>query len=183
MMKPTFFLLFALLCSSVSAQPFTQPAPAVGVPSEAALTSAKTSVSNGILTIELKAKGGEFTAWTHVFIDLGASAKPSYIHSSGNPASTSLELLFEGAQVYRFSGESPSVWSWTPLPGVTVERTISGDTLTLKTPLAPLRLPSGGTVKFFASTYTGDYADTLDTIPRDTRSWNFTVPKHNPATP
>lgn len=179
-MKP-FLPLLAFLCATVSAhaQPFTQPAASTTAPAGAGLIAANATVTNGILTISLKSNGGEFTAWTHVFIDLGPAAKPSYNHTSGKPAGNSLEILLEGAQAYRFTGDSPNVWSWTPLSGVTVERTVTGDTLTLKTPLAPLGLPSGGAIKLFAATYTENYADTLDTIPRDTRAWNLVVPKYS----
>ncbi|HEY9249225.1 MAG TPA: hypothetical protein VIO38_08840 [Rariglobus sp.] len=178
-MKPFFLPLFALLCAtfSVQAQPFTQPAAATTAPKGAGMLAANATVTNGILTLSLKSNGGDFTAWTHVFIDLGPAAKPSYNHSSGAPAGNGLEILFEGTQAYRFTGDSPTVWSWAPLSGVTVERTVAGDTLTLKTPLASLGLPPGGTVKIFAATYTENYADTLDTLPREMRSWSFTVPR------
>ncbi|MFA6962309.1 MAG: discoidin domain-containing protein [Opitutaceae bacterium] len=184
-MKPTLLLFLALLGATVTAQsqPFTQPASATNAPAGAGLIAANAAVANGILTLSLKSNGGDFTAWTHVFIDLGPAAKPSYNHTSGKPAGNGLEILLEGAQAYRFTGDTPYVWSWAPLSGVTVERTITGDTLTLKTPLAPLGLPSGGTVKIFAATYTENYADTLDTIPRDTRSWTFAVPKYNAPLP
>lgn len=179
------FLLFTLLASAVSAQPFNQPAPASAAtaPIGTSLLSGNATVASGILTITLKTKGGEFNAWSHVFIDLGPAAKPSYAHTSGVPAGTSLELLFEGSQVYRFSGESSSVWAWTPLAGVVVERAVVGDTMTLKTPLANLGLPSGGTVKLFAASYTPDYTESLDTLPRDTRSWTFNVPKYSAPLP
>ena len=177
------FPLFVLFCATLSAEPFTQPAASTTAPAGAGLIAANATVANGILTLSLKSNGGDFTAWTHVFIDLGPAAKPSYNHTSGKPAGNGLEILLEGAQAYRFSGDSPTVWSWTPLSGVTVERTITGDTLTLKTPLAPLGLPSGGTVKIFAATYTDNYAETLDTLPRDTRAWTFAVPKYNAPLP
>jgi hypothetical protein len=182
-MKPSLLLFLALLCSPAFAQPFTQPATATDAPEGAGLIAANAAVANGILTLSLKSNGGDFTAWTHVFIDLGPAAKPSYNHTSGKPAGNGLEILLEGAQAYRFTGDTAYVWSWTPLSGVTVERTITGDTLTLKTALAPLGLPSGGTVKIFAATYTENYAATLDTLPRDTRSWTFTVPKYNAPLP
>lgn len=177
-MKTAFLLLLALLGSSALAAPFTQTAPDNAVPADAALVAANATVANGVLTLALKTDGGDFTSWTHVFIDLGPDARPSYDHSSGKPAGRGLEILLEGGQAYRFSGDSPSVWSWTPIAGVTVERTVTGSTLTLKTPLAPLGLPSGGTVKLFAVTYTANYADTLDTLPRDAHAWTFAVPKY-----
>ncbi|MFA6287336.1 MAG: hypothetical protein WC661_08090 [Opitutaceae bacterium] len=176
-MKPLFLPLFALLCATVSAQPFTQPATSTTAPAGSGLVAANATVSKGILTLSLKSNGGEFTSWTHVFIDLGSAAKPSYNHTSGKPAGNSFEILLEGAQAYRFTGDSPNVWSWSPLAGVTVERTVTGDTLTLKTALAPLGLPAGATVRLFASTYTENYADTLDTLPRNTGVWSLAVPK------
>jgi hypothetical protein len=184
-MKPFFRPFIALLCAvaSVQAQPFTQPATSTTAPEGSGLIAANAAVANGILTISLKSNGGEFTAWTHVFIDVSPAAKPSYNHTSGKSAGNGHEILLEGAQAYRFTGDTAYVWSWAPLSGVTVERTVTGDTLTLKTALAPLGLPSGGTVKIFAATYTENYADTLDVIPRDTRSWTFTVPKYNAPLP
>lgn len=184
-MKTTLLAFFALLVAAVSAhaQPFTQPAASTTAPEGSGLIAANATVANGILTLSLKSNGGDFTAWTHVFIDLGPAAKPSYNHTSGKPAGNGHEILLEGAQAYRFTGDTAYVWSWAPLSGVTVERTITGDTLTLKTALAPLGLPSGGTVKIFAATYTENYADTLDTLPRDTRPWTFAVPKYNTPLP
>lgn len=177
-MKAIALLLLALLVPAAWAQPFTQPPSATGVPASANLTNATATVANGILTLTLKASGGEFTAWTHVFIDVGPATSPSYNHSSGQPAGRGMEILFEGGQAYRFAGETSTVWSWTPIADVTVERIVTGTTLTLKSPLAALSLPSGGTVKIFAATYTENYADTLDTLPRDTRAWSFVVPKY-----
>lgn len=171
-------LLATLALTSAYAAPFTQPAPGPAVPADAALISGDTAIANGVLTIALRSTGPEITDWTHVFIDIGDS-RQSYNHNSQRFAGYGLEIMLEGTLAYRFTGDDPTVWTWTQIEGVTVERSISGDVLTLRLPVAPLGLRAGVPVHVFAATYTPDYAEPLDMMPRGTTHWRMIVSDHS----
>ena len=175
---PRLFLLAALAAASLPAAPFTQPRPGPSVPADAALISGDTAIEKGVLTISIRSTGPEITAWLHVFIDIGDS-RQSYNHNSQNPRGFGLEIMLEGENAYRFSGDDPSVWTWTQIPGVTVERSITDDVLTLRLPVAPLGLPADKPVHVFAASYTGDYAEPLDTLPRGSSPWRMVVSPHS----
>lgn len=170
-------VLAALAAASVSAAPFTQPRPGVAVPADAALISGDTAIEKGVLTISLRSTGPEITDWVHVFIDVGDS-RQSYNHNSERPCGFGLEIMLEGSLAYRFSGDDPSIWTWSPIEGVAVERKIAGDVLTLRLPVAPLGLPAGRPVHVFAVAYTGDYAESLDMLPRGKTPWRMVVSDH-----
>lgn len=174
---PTVLFAAAALASALSAAPFTQPRPGPAIPADAALISGDTSIANGVLTIAIRSTGPEITDWIHVFIDLGDS-RQSYNHNSQRPAGFGMEIMLEGSFAYRFSGDDPTVWTWTRIEGVTVERSIAGDVLTLRLPVAPLGLISGRPVHVFAAAYTPDYAEPLDTIPRGATPWRMVVSDH-----
>lgn len=174
-LRSSFFA--ALVVTSLSAAPFTQPRPGPSIPADAALVSGDTSIEKGVLTIALRSTGPEITEWTHVFIDVGDS-RQSYDHKSARPAGFGLEILLEADRAYRFTGDDPSVWTWTQIPDVTVERQIAGDVLTLRIPVAALGLPRGRPVHVFAVAYTTDYAETLDTLPRGASPWRITIADH-----
>lgn len=174
---PSFALIAALSAAVLGAAPFSQPRPGPAVPADAALISGATSIEKGVLTIAIRSTGPEITQWTHVFIDIGDS-RQSYNHNTQSPCGFGLEFVLEGAQAYRFSGDDPSVWSWTPVAGVTVDRQIAGDVLTLRMPLAPLGLPADKPVHVFVATYTADYAEPLDVMPRGKTPWRIVVSEH-----
>lgn len=168
-------LLLAALATTAHAAPFTQPRPGPSVPADAALVSGDTAIADGILTISVRSTGPEITQWTHVFLDIGDS-RQSYDHNSERPCGFGLEILFEGELAYRFANDDPRIWSWTPIAGATVQRSIAGDTLTLRVPLAPLGLPADRAVHVFAVAYDENYATALDTLPRATLPWKLSVP-------
>lgn len=167
----------ALAPAAAFAAPFTQPRPGPAVPADAALISGDTSIAKGVLTIALRSTGPEITDWMHVFLDLGDS-RQSYNHNSQRPAGFGLEILLEGTLAYRFSGDDPAVWTWTQIPGVTVERSIAGDVLTLRLPVSALGLPADRPVHVFAVAYTPDYAEPLDVLPRGTTPWRMVLSDH-----
>mgnify|MGYP001480168481 CR=1 FL=1 len=171
------FLFSLLAASSLSAAPFTQPRPGPAVPADAALISGDTAIEKGVLTISIRSTGPEITDWIHIFLDVGDS-RQSYNHNSDRPCGFGLEIMLEGALAYRFNGDDPSVWTWSLIEGVAVERRIDGDVLTLRVPVAPLGLPAGRPVHVFAVAYTGDYAETLDTLPRGGTPWRMVVSDH-----
>lgn len=164
--------LAALTLVSAYAAPFTQPRPGPAVPADAALISGNSSIDDGVLTISIRSTGPEMTQWTHIFIDVGDSPQ-SYDHTTDRPCGFGLEIMLEGELAYRFSGDDPRVWTWTQIAGVTVTRSIAGDTLTLRLPVAPLGLPTDRAVHVFAVAYTENYAVALDTIPRATLPWRM----------
>ena len=170
-------LFAALAAASLSAAPFTQPRPGAAIPADAALISGDTAIEKGVLTISLRSTGPEITQWLHVFLDVGDS-RQSYNHNSERPAGFGLEIMLEGGLAYRFSGDDPGAWTWSQIAGVTVERKIAGDVLTLRLPVAPLGLPAGKPVHVFAVAYTPDYAETLDTLPRARAPWRMVVADH-----
>lgn len=170
-------LFAALTAVSLTAAPFTQSRPGVAVPADAALISGDTAIEKGVLTISLRSTGPEITDWVHVFIDVGDS-RQSYNHNSARPGGFGLEIMLEGNLAYRFSGDDPSVWTWTQIPGLSVERQIAGDVLTLRLPVVPLGLSAGRPVHVFAVAYTPDYAETLDTLPRGREPWRMVVSDH-----
>lgn len=171
-------LLAAATLSSAYAAPFTQPIPGPAVPADAALISGDTAIANGVLTIALRSTGPEITDWIHVFIDIGDS-RQSYNHNSQRPAGFGLEIMLEGTFAYRFTGDDPTVWTWTQIEGVNVERSITGDVLTLRLPLAPLGLRPGLPVHVFAASYTPDYAEPLDMLPRGSTPWRMVATNHS----
>lgn len=181
-MKTVHVLLPLLLALSAHAAPVTQPSPGPAVPADAALISGDTSIEKGVLTIVLRSTGPEITQWTHVFIDIGDS-RQSYNHNSERPCGYGLEYMLEGNLAYRFSGDDPSVWTWSQVAGVAVERQIAGDVLTLRLPVAPLGLPADRPVHVFAVAYTADYAETLDTLPRGRAPWRMIVSEHAMQSP
>lgn len=170
-------VLAALASSSLLAAPFTQPRPGAAIPADAALISGDTAIEKGVLTISIRSTGPEITQWLHVFIDVGDS-RQSYNHNSERPAGFGLEFMLEGNLAYRFSGDDPGVWTWSQIAGVVVERSIAGDVLTLRMPVAPLGLPADRPVHIFAVAYTPDYAETLDALPRGKAPWRMVVAEH-----
>ena len=176
-MKTASILLLAFLALGAHAAPVNQARPGPAVPADAALISGDTSIEKGVLTIALRSTGPEFTEWTHVFIDIGDS-RQSYDHKAERPAGFGLEILLEADRAYRFNGDDPSVWTWSQIADLSVERSIAGDVLTLRVPIGPLGLPLNRPVHIFAVAYTPDYAEALDTLPRGNTPWRMTVSDH-----
>lgn len=178
-MKTSLLPLLALFsAATLSAAPFSQPIPGPAIPADAALISGDTAIADGVLTIALRSTGPEITDWMHVFIDIGDS-RQSYNHNTQRAAGFGLEIMIEGTLAYRFTGDDPTVWTWTQIEGLTVERSISGDVLTLRLPVAPLGLRAGLPVHVFAATYTPNYAEPLDTLPRGPTPWRVVMSNHS----
>ncbi|MFH1496776.1 MAG: hypothetical protein ABII82_03020 [Verrucomicrobiota bacterium] len=173
-MKKLLPLLLVLGCA-LSAAPYRQTSPGDTVNGKAMLVQADARLVQDNLVITLQAAGPGITEWLHLFADTG-DTPGFYEHASRRPAGQGLKMLFEGAVVYRFTGNATNHWSWAPIPGATVKRETTGDTLTLTMPYAPLGFSPGHPVHFFAATYAPDYADTLDTLPRANANWSFTPP-------
>lgn len=170
-MKTLFaFLLFA---AALHSAPFKQSMPPAGVDANSVLTSADAAILDGNLVITIQSAGTGITDWIHIFSDTGDSAN-FYEHSSGKAAGKGLKMLFEGGMVYQFSGQSSNVWSWTPIAGAAVTREVSGNTMVITVPAAPLGFAAGHPVHFFVAAYAPDYSDTLDTLPRANGLWSFT---------
>lgn len=165
-------LLLWVLVSQVVAAPLTQSTPAKSVPAEARLIAGDSVIENGDLVITVRGDGTALTPWTHLFLDT-VQPGSAFIHSSGQPAGASLDFLIESGNAYRFSGHDSHEWNWTPIPGAVLSSTVSGDTTRWVLSLASLAIAPQTTVRAFAVTYTPDYQDALDTLPRDNATWRI----------
>jgi len=164
----------------IMAAPFEQPALTGDSSADAILVRAEAGTRGDRLVVSLRSRGSSITPWTQLFLDV-SDRTPAFRHPSGGPAGEGLDLLVEGESVYRFSGEGAEVWSWTPLPGVSARRSVSGDTLTLELPLDAIGPEPGRSPRAFAVTYTPDYAETLDTLPRGSATWTLEIGQTSPA--
>ncbi|MFV0338185.1 MAG: hypothetical protein ACK5LK_08090 [Chthoniobacterales bacterium] len=166
--------LFAV--TSIYAEPFTQDGEATqsAAPPTATLVSANAEDLDGTLTITVESVDPDITPWTHVFLDTDGE-ETGFQHASNVAAGKGLDILLEGNIAYRFSGEDPTAWNWKQIPDVVVERSISGNTLTVSLPVAALELTKDSALKGFIATYVEDYASTLDTLPREDKKWKISL--------
>lgn len=168
------FPVAALCALPLAAAPVVQPTPSDSSTPEAVLIEADAQVRDDRLVVVLRSFKAPITPWTQVFFDV-AERTPSFRHPSGGVAGEGLDILVEGESVYRFAGAKSDVWNWTPLPGVSVRRSLAGDTLTLDMPIAALGFEAARAPRAFAATYTQDYGATLDTLPRGVATWTLDV--------
>lgn len=163
-------LLWVLVAHAVAA-PIDQSPDATGIPVEARLLSGDSILEDGNLVITARSGQGASTEWIHLFFDIDHDG-PAFTHASGAPAGQSLDFLIESGNAYRFTGTEPHAWSWAPLHGaVLTQSAADGVTRWVLSPKA-LGIAETDSVRALVATYSPNYQDTLDTLPRGQTTWN-----------
>lgn len=161
---------------SLGLQAHTQ-APASGVAPADNLVGGIASKKNDQLVFQVAAQE-QPTEWVHVFINTDGDADTGFAHHLGSGSGKGLDILIEGNIVYRYQPNDSNLWSWQPIPGVTAERSIDDKILTFKLPVKAIDLSDGSS--FFAVTYSQDYAEARDALPRSGGTWKV-IPGNDSA--
>ena len=172
MKKNIIFPILSLTCAwfsllNAAPQPVRQDALDRVEPSET-LVAGIAALDGNALIIEVMGEERP-SPWLHMFIDSDGDKQTGFNHYLGGTAGRGLDMMIEGDIAYRFSGEDPSVWSWTPDTTVSVNRRYHEDVFVVELPASAVKLSQ--TPTFLSVVYTDGYAEALDSLPRNGSVW------------
>lgn len=171
-MKHTSIIALSLLASSLplKSEIIQQQALDSIASGESLVAAAAASNKNGI-RIEMKTNG-QPTNWVHVFINIDGDETTGFDHHLGGASGKGLDLMLEGDIAYLFSGEDAYKWSWAQQSSMSLTRNYENDIIILQLYAPDVEISEQ--TKLMAVTYSHDYKEALDHLPRTGEQWTFT---------